>query len=76
MYVCMYVCIYIYIYICGARRAAAAQERLRAWGIPRIPPEELFRHRSIRRIAKQLNTTQTNLRGTRYLIRRMDKPYP
>ena len=39
------------------------------WRVP-------FRHPSLRRIAKQLKTSQTNIRRTRYLIRRMDKPYP
>ena len=29
----------------------------------------------VRRIAKQLNATQTHIRGTRYQIRRMDEPF-
>ena len=33
----------------------------------------LFRHPSIRRIVKRLNTTQIILRGTRYMVRIMDK---
>ena len=36
----------------------------------------LFRHPSIRRIAKHLKTTQNTIRGTSHLIRIMDKPYP
>ena len=46
------------------------------FGVPRILLEGTILHPSIRRIAKQIKTTQNNTRGTRYLIRRMDKPYP
>ena len=44
-------------------------------GIPRILLEGtvLFRHPPNRQIAKQPNTAQKHIRGTRYLIRRMDK---
>ena len=45
-------------------------------GIREYCQSALFRHPSIRRIAKQLKTAQTNLRGTRHPIRRMDKAYP
>ena len=36
----------------------------------------LLRHPSIRRIAERRKTTQTNIRGRRYMIRRMNQPYP
>ena len=87
MYV--YIYIYTYIYTCAAvelRLVLQAHDLRRAKKLgdsekinnnnnnndncQRVP----FRHPSIRRIAKRISTTQAHIRGTRYMIRRMDKP--
>ena len=55
-------CVYIYIYI-YIHHSNNTVKRV------------LFRHPSLR-TAERPNTLQTNIRGARYPIRRMDKPYP
>ena len=83
-YACIhtYMYIYIYIHIVG-RLGVDLESAADAASASRNPSEELgdsknavrgyCLDRSIRRIAKQLKTIQRNIRGTRYLTRRMEK---
>ena len=77
----MCVCIYIYIYIytrllLHGGPVLALPGVLDHLGDSKNTQRLPLRHPLIRRIAKQLNTTNKHIRGTRYLIRTMDKPCP